>query len=42
MTGSVKRVDEYKRAVIMADKTAVPIDRITGIDGEIFDEAGNL
>ena len=42
VTGNVKRVDEYRRAVIMADKTAVPIDRITGIDGDIFDEAGNV
>ena len=42
VTGSVKRVDEYRRTVIMADKTTVPIDRITGIDGDIFDEAGNV
>ena len=42
VTGSVKRVDEYRRTVIMADKTAVPIDRITGIDGDIFDNVGNV
>ena len=42
VTGSVKRVDEYRRAVIMADKTTVPIDRITGIDGDIFDNVGNV
>ena len=42
VTGSVKRVDEYRRAVIMADKTAVPIDRITEIDGDIFDNVGNV
>lgn len=35
-TGVIKRIDEYERMVIFADKTAIPIDDIYGIDGEIF------
>ena len=35
-TGIIKRIDEYERKVIFADKTAIPIDDIYGIDGEIF------
>ena len=35
-TGVIKRIDEYERKVIFADKTAIPIDDIYGIDGDIF------
>ena len=35
-TGVIKRIDEYERKVIFTDKTAIPIDDIYGIDGDIF------
>ena len=35
-TGVIKRIDEYERKVIFTDKTAIPIDDIYGINGEIF------
>ena len=37
VTGAVKSVEEYERIVVLKDKTAIPIDRIYAIDGEIFD-----
>lgn len=37
VTGIVKSVEEYEKNVILTDKTAIPIDRIYAIDGEIFD-----
>ncbi len=37
--GKVKKVNEYERAIIMTDGTAIPIDEIINIDGQIF--AGN-
>lgn len=33
---SVKKIDEYERIVIMTDGTAIPIDEIISIDGQIF------
>lgn len=36
ITGVIKRFDEYKRAVIMADKNEIPIEMLYGIDCEIF------
>lgn len=35
-TGSAKKIDEYKRVVVMTDGTAIPIDEIISIDGQIF------
>lgn len=35
--GSVKKIDEYERVVVMIDGTRVPIDEIASIDGEIFE-----
>lgn len=35
-TGVLKRVDEYEKKVVLADKTQIPIDDIYEIDGEIF------
>ena len=32
----IKRIDEYKRLLVFADKTAIPIDDIYEIDGEIY------
>ena len=34
--GAVRRIDEYALAVITVDKTAIPIEDIAAIDGEIF------
>lgn len=36
-TGIVKKIDEYKRVVIMTDDIAIPIDEIISIEGEIFE-----
>ena len=35
-TGSVKKIDEYVRTVLMHDTTKIPIDEIISIDGEMF------
>ena len=35
--GMVKKIDEYKRVVIMTDGKTVPIDEIINIDGQIFE-----
>lgn len=32
----IKRIDEYERLLVFADKTAIPIDDIYEIDGEIY------
>lgn len=37
VTCTVKKIDEYERVITMIDGTAVPIDEIINIDGEIFD-----
>ena len=34
--GNMKRLDEYRRLIIMTDKTAVPVDMITDIDAEVL------
>jgi hypothetical protein len=33
---SAKKIDEYKRVVVMTDGTAIHIDEIISIDGQIF------
>lgn len=35
--GSVKKIDEYERVIVMTDGTAIPIDEIISIDGQIFE-----
>lgn len=35
--GSVKKIDEYERLVVMNGGTAIPIDEIISIDGQIFE-----
>ena len=35
--GSVKKIDEYERVVIMTDSTAISMDEIISIDGQIFE-----
>lgn len=34
--GTVKRIDEYKRLVVMTDDRIIPINEIIRIDGKIF------
>lgn len=41
-TGTVKRIDEYERIVVMTDRTEIPIDSIIGIEGQIFEIMRNL
>jgi hypothetical protein len=36
LTGRVRRIDEYGRAVVMEDKTKIAIDEIISIDGDLF------
>lgn len=36
VVGSAKKIDEYERIVVMTDGTAIPIDEIISIDGQIF------
>lgn len=35
--GSMKKIDEYERVVVMTDGTPISIDDIIGIDGQIFE-----
>ncbi len=35
-SGSVKRIDLYRRAVIMADATIIPIEDISQIESDLF------
>lgn len=35
--GTVKKVDEYERIVVMTDKIEIPIDDIIDIEGQIFE-----
>ena len=37
-SGCVKKFDEYEHTVIMEDKTVIPIEQISDIDGEMFGE----
>lgn len=37
ITGTVKKVDEYRHIVIMQEGTEIPVEDISGIEGEIFD-----
>lgn len=34
---SAKKIDEYERVVVMTNGTAIPIDEIISIDGQIFE-----
>lgn len=36
VTGSVKKIDEYGKTVVMTGGTEIPIEEITDIAGEIF------
>ena len=39
--GTVQKIDEYDRIVVMTDGTAIPIDEIISIDGPIFETMYN-
>jgi len=39
--GAAKRIDEYERIVVMSNGTAIPIDEIISIDGQIFEAICN-
>ncbi len=36
--GLIKKIDEYKKVIIMADDTKIPIEQIVDIRGDIFEE----
>lgn len=35
-TGAVKKIDEYERTIVFADKTTVPLEDIYAINSELF------
>ena len=35
-SGCVKKIDEYEHTVVMEDKTVIPIEEISDIEGEMF------
>lgn len=35
--GTVKKIDEYERVIVMTDATVIPIDEIISIEGQIFE-----
>ena len=37
VSGTVKKIDDYERIVILRDGTGIPIDDILCLDGELFD-----
>lgn len=37
-SGVVKKIDEYNRNIIMTDKTVIPIEQISEIQGDMFKE----
>ncbi|MDX9872444.1 MAG: hypothetical protein RBT41_08505 [Clostridia bacterium] len=38
---TAKKIDEYERVVVMTDGTAIPIDEIISIDGQIFESVAS-
>lgn len=34
--GTVKKVDEYERRIVMTNNVSIPIDDVVAIDGELF------
>ena len=37
LIGTVKRIDEYERHVLMLDGKKIPIDQIYGLESKLFD-----
>ncbi|MEA4912552.1 MAG: hypothetical protein VB092_08105 [Oscillospiraceae bacterium] len=42
VTGSVKKIDEYERVVVMADGYKLPIDEIADVEGPLFGDLAFL
>lgn len=40
--GKVKKIDEYGRRILFMDGTALPMDRIYSMEGELFRHMGSL
>lgn len=40
VSGSVKKVDDAASKVMLTDGTAIPLDAVSDIRGEVFDKAG--
>ncbi|MDE6974960.1 MAG: YolD-like family protein [Lachnospiraceae bacterium] len=40
--GRVKKIDEYGRQILFMDGTALPVDHIFSIEGELFHNVGGL
>ena len=38
---AAKKIDEYKRIIVMTNGTTIPIDEIVGIEGAIFETVGD-
>lgn len=38
---TAKKLDKYKQVIVMTDGTAIPIDEIISIDGQIFETIGD-
>jgi len=38
---TAKKIDEYERVIVMTDGTAIPIDEIISVDGQIFETMGD-
>ena len=38
LVGCVKKIDKYKHTVVMTDQTIIPIEQISNIEGEMFEE----
>lgn len=38
VSGQVKRVDGYRRVILLKDGTSLPMDEIVGMEGEVFGE----
>ena len=36
VTGCVKKIDEYERVLVLTDKTKIPIEQISELEGKIF------
>lgn len=39
-TGRVRKIDTYEHTLVMADKTAVAIEQIRNLDGDLFEQPG--
>lgn len=35
-TGTIKKIDDHKKLILMDDKTLIPIDEIISLEGQVF------